>query len=63
MDVKTELLNGNLHKDVYMTQPEDFKSKNLTTKVCNLQKSIYELKQASRSWNICFDEIIKQFDS
>ena len=26
-----------------------------------LQKSIYGLKQASRSWNICFDEVVKGF--
>jgi hypothetical protein len=29
--------------------------------VCKLQRSIYELKQTSRSWNIKFDESIKQF--
>jgi len=27
-----------------------------------IKKSIYELKQALRSWNIYFNEIIKQFD-
>nr|GFB15324.1 retrotransposon protein, putative, Ty1-copia subclass [Tanacetum cinerariifolium] len=32
-----------------------------TTKVCKLQRSIYELKQALRSWNKRFDEEIKKF--
>jgi len=27
-----------------------------------LRKSIYRLKQASRSWNIHFDEVVKEFD-
>jgi hypothetical protein len=62
MDVKTAFLNGNLEEDVYMTQPEGFVSSVGPNKVCRLQKSIYGLKQASRSWNICFDETIKKFD-
>ena len=51
MDLKTTFLNGNLYEDVHMTQPEGFTSKD-GNKVCKLPKSIYGLKQASRSWNI-----------
>ena len=60
IDVKTAFLNGNLSEEVYMIQPKGFTSKD-SNKVCKLQKSIYGLKQASRSWNIRFDETIKEF--
>ena len=30
-------------------------------KICKLQRSIYGLVQASRSWNIRFDKLIKDF--
>ena len=58
--MKTAFLNGNLSEEVYMTQPEGFTSKD-SNQVCKLQRSIYGLKQASRSWNIRFDETIKEF--
>jgi len=61
MDVKTAFLNGNLSEDVYMTQPEGFVNPKNAGKICKLQKSIYGLKQASRSWNLRFDEVIKGF--
>ncbi|MCQ7222035.1 DDE-type integrase/transposase/recombinase [Salmonella enterica] len=61
MDVKTAFLNGNLLEDVYMTQPEGFVDPQHTGRVCKLQRSIYGLKQASRSWNLRFDDAIKQF--
>ncbi|GKD47432.1 retrotransposon protein, putative, ty1-copia subclass [Tanacetum coccineum] len=61
MDVKTAFLNGYLDEDIYMVQPEGFVDPNHPKKVCKLQKSIYGLKQASRSWNKRFDEEIKRF--
>src|SRR5665811_779560 len=60
MDVKTAFLNGNLSKDVYMTQPEGFIDPKNPKKVYKLQRSIYGLKQVSRSWNIRFDEVISE---
>ena len=38
-----------------MMQPEGFVDPKGSNKVCKLQRSIYGLVQASRSWNICFE--------
>ena len=61
MDVKTAFLNGNFEEEIYMMQPEGFITKNQGHIVCKLKRSIYGLKQASRSWNIRFDQAIKSF--
>ena len=60
MDVKIIFLNRKLKEEVYMIQPEDFTSID-ESKVCKLQRSIYELKQASRSWNMYFDKVIRTY--
>ena len=62
MDVKTAFLNGFLEEEVYMKQPKGFLNPKGANKVCKLQRSIYGLVQASRSWNICFDELIKAYN-
>jgi hypothetical protein len=61
MDVKTMFLNENLTEYVYMTQPEGFVNPKHIGKMYKLQKSIYGLKQASRSWNLYFDKVVKGF--
>ncbi|KAL0405227.1 UNVERIFIED_CONTAM: hypothetical protein Slati_3836600 [Sesamum latifolium] len=61
MDVKTVFLNDYLEEEVYITQSEGFVDPRSPKKVCKLQRSIYGLKQASRSWNLRFDEAIKEF--
>ena len=44
-----------------MMQPEGFVNPKDANKVSKLQQSIYGLVQASRSWNIRFDELIKSY--
>ncbi|KAI9181361.1 hypothetical protein LWI28_014239 [Acer negundo] len=61
MDVKTAFLNGNLDKSIYMMQPEGFVFQDQEQKVYKFQRSIYGLKQASRSWNIRCDIAIKTY--
>jgi hypothetical protein len=46
---------------MYMTQLEGFVDPKHAGKICKLQKSIYGLKQASRSWNLHFDKVVKGF--
>ena len=61
MDVKTAFLNGFIKEELYMMQPEGFVNHKGANKVCKLQRSIYGLVQASRSWNIRFDNLIKAY--
>ena len=61
MDVKTAFLNGFIKEELYMMQPEGFIDPKDANKVCKLQRSIYGLVQASRSWNIRFDSVIKAY--
>ena len=61
MDIKTTFLNGFIKKELYMMQPEGFVHRKGTNKVCKLQQSIYGLMQASRSWNIHFDKLIRAY--
>ena len=61
MDVKTAFLNGFLEEELYMMQPEGFVDPKGANKVCKLQRSIYGLVQASRSWIKRFDSMIKAY--
>ncbi|KAL0394663.1 UNVERIFIED_CONTAM: hypothetical protein Slati_4432500 [Sesamum latifolium] len=62
MDVKTAFLNRFVEEEIYMDQPEGFTTIEEEQKVCRRQRSIYGLKQASRSWNPHFDEVIRGYD-
>ena len=58
MDVKTAFCNGELDKEIYMDQSLCFESKRQERKVCKFQRSIYDLKQASRQRNIKFHHAV-----
>ncbi|KAL0293905.1 UNVERIFIED_CONTAM: Retrovirus-related Pol polyprotein from transposon RE2 [Sesamum radiatum] len=62
MDVKTIFLKGLVEEEIYMDQLEGFTFVGKEQKVCHLQRSIFGFKQASRSWNIHFDEVIRGYD-
>ena len=61
MHVKTTFLNGFLKEELYMMQPEGFVNPKGANKMCKLHRSIYGLVQASQSWNIRFDKLIKAY--
>lgn len=62
MDVKNAFLNGNLEEEIYKSQPDCFMEEGNQGKVCRLKRSIYGLRQASRQWNILFDDAITSYD-
>ena len=58
MDVKNAFLNGDLDAEIYMRPPLGYNCP--PHKVCRLRKSLYGLKQASRSWFSKFHDTISQ---
>ena len=61
-DVKMAFLNGDLEKNIYMTQPKGFVMEEKERMGCRLKKFIYGLKQASRQWYLKFDSTIRKFE-
>ncbi|GJS73008.1 retrovirus-related pol polyprotein from transposon TNT 1-94 [Tanacetum coccineum] len=57
MDVKTTFLNGNLRKDVYVSQPDGFVDPENPNHVYKLKKALYGLKQASRTYHFIKDQV------
>jgi hypothetical protein len=50
MDVKSAFLNGVIHEEVYVRQPQGFESPKYPDRVYKLSKILYGLKQALRAW-------------
>ncbi|GKE59836.1 retrovirus-related pol polyprotein from transposon TNT 1-94, partial [Tanacetum coccineum] len=50
IDVKTVFLNGILHEEVYVSQPDGFVDQDNPNHVYKLKKALYGLKYAPRAW-------------
>ncbi|GKE49658.1 retrovirus-related pol polyprotein from transposon TNT 1-94 [Tanacetum coccineum] len=50
MDVKTDFLNGELKKEVYVSQLEGFVDQEYPSHVYKIKKALYGLKQAPHAW-------------
>ena len=50
MDVKSAFLNGYINKEVYVSQPPNFKNFENPNYVYKLKHALYGLKQAPRAW-------------
>ncbi|KAI3799953.1 hypothetical protein L1987_35259 [Smallanthus sonchifolius] len=57
LDVNNTFLHGDFDEEVYMKVPQGFSKEN-ETRVCHLRKSLYGLKQASRSWYQKFTTVL-----
>lgn len=58
MDVVSAYVQGNLHDEVFMEQPEIFIKDD--KKVCKLHKPLYGLKQSGREWYKRLDKFVTQ---
>jgi len=50
LDIKMAFLHGDLKEEIYMQQPEGHKAPGKEDWVCQLNKTLYGLKQAGRGW-------------
>lgn len=50
LDINNTFLNGILQEKMFMTQPQGFVDPSCPSYVSQLNKALYELKQAPRTW-------------
>lgn len=61
LDIKNSLLHGELKEEVYMDHPLSFTIPTNSRLVCRLHRSLYGIKQSSRTWFSCFSSALIQF--
>src|SRR5271170_7531977 len=63
MNVITAYLLGKLKEEIYMIQPEGFVQAEMKKSlVCRLLRSLYDLKQAARVWNLKIHSFLIKID-
>ncbi|KAK2440889.1 putative mitochondrial protein [Trifolium repens] len=60
LDIKSAFLNGKLEEEVYVEQPQGFITRGKEDQVLKLNKALYGLRQAPRTWNIRMDEFLSK---
>ena len=58
VDVVGAFLNGEMHDEIFMRQPEGFALDGQEHKVCKLNTALYGLKQAGMIWNQNLDDFL-----
>ena len=53
--------NGDIEEDVYMEIPPGIETQATINKVCELRKSLYDLKQSPRAWFDRFTKVVKRY--
>ena len=51
LDVESAFLNGEIKEEIYASQPEDYVKEGKEEWVLKLNKALYGLMQAPRTWN------------
>lgn len=59
MNAITAFLQGELDEEIYIEQPEGFKTN--SNQVCRLNKAMYGLKQAGRQWNLKLESALMSY--
>jgi hypothetical protein len=58
LDIKNAFLQGTLFEMIYCSQPVSFVDPAHSQLVCRLNKSLYDMKQAPRTWYHCFSSYL-----
>lgn len=59
-DVKSSFLNGEIHKEVFVSHPEGYEIEGEEYMVYKLKKALYGLKEPPKAWYFKIDQHFKK---